>query len=156
MRTRSRTLVVAKNTGGKALAARLQASGHHVEIAHSGREALERARDGQYLTYFVNYDVDGMDGVEILKEIRRAQPEASVIVTCPGPATHEDEFISMAQIAGALQAGDFHPMTLADMEKLLITATLRHTRGNIKESATLLGIDRSTLYEKIRKYAIPR
>ena len=156
MKTHSRTLVVAENAAGEALTARLRADGHHVEITRSGREAIDRARDRLYLTYFVNYEVAGMDGVEIFKEIRRAQPEASIIVTCPGPATHQDEFISMARIAGALQAGDFHPMTLADMEKLLVTATLRHTGGNIKESAALLGIDRSTLYEKIKKYAIPR
>jgi DNA-binding NtrC family response regulator len=156
MKTRWRTLVVAKNAAGETLAARLRADGHHVDIARSGPDAIDRARSREYLTYFVNFEVTGMDGIEIMKEIRRAQPEASIVVTCPGPATHEDEFISMAQIAGALQAGNFHPMTLADMERLLIAATLRHTGGNIRESAALLGIDRSTLYEKIKKYAIPR
>ena len=30
------------------------------------------------------------------------------------------------------------------------------TGGNIKESAAVLGIDRSTLYEKIKRYEIPR
>jgi transcriptional regulator of acetoin/glycerol metabolism len=47
-------------------------------------------------------------------------------------------------------------MTLAEMEKLLIAATLQRTGGNIKESAAILGIDRSTLYEKIKRYEIPR
>ena len=42
------------------------------------------------------------------------------------------------------------------MEKLLIVATLQKTSGNIKESATILGIDRSTMYEKIKRYDIPR
>ena len=42
------------------------------------------------------------------------------------------------------------------MEKELIIATLQRTKGNIKESASILGIDRSTLYEKIKKYEIPR
>ena len=48
------------------------------------------------------------------------------------------------------------PMTLAAMEKVLIVETLRRTIGNIKASATQLGIDRSTLYEKIKRYDIPR
>ncbi|HLK65532.1 MAG TPA: sigma-54 dependent transcriptional regulator [Bryobacteraceae bacterium] len=47
-------------------------------------------------------------------------------------------------------------MSLAEMEKVLIAATLERTGGNIKESASVLGIDRSTIYEKIRKYEIPR
>ena len=46
-------------------------------------------------------------------------------------------------------------MTLQDMEKVLIIATLQRTSGNIKESASILGIDRSTLYEKIKRYEIP-
>jgi DNA-binding NtrC family response regulator len=46
--------------------------------------------------------------------------------------------------------------SLQEMEKELILATLQRTKGNIKESASILGIDRSTLYEKIKKYEIPR
>lgn len=48
------------------------------------------------------------------------------------------------------------PISLAEMEKRLITATLRRTGGHITDSAAILGIDRSTLYMKIKKYAIPR
>jgi transcriptional regulator of acetoin/glycerol metabolism len=47
-------------------------------------------------------------------------------------------------------------MTLQEMEKIMIMATLQRTGGNIKESAAILGIDRSTLYEKIKRYEIPR
>ena len=47
-------------------------------------------------------------------------------------------------------------MTMQEMEKVLIIATLERTQGNIKEAASVLGIDRSTLYEKIKKYEIPR
>jgi transcriptional regulator of acetoin/glycerol metabolism len=47
-------------------------------------------------------------------------------------------------------------MNLQAMEKVAIEATLRRTSGNIKEAASVLGIDRSTLYEKIKKYEIAR
>ena len=47
-------------------------------------------------------------------------------------------------------------MTLHEMERQLIEATLAQTGGNIKAAAAALGIDRSTLYDKIRKYDIPR
>ena len=49
-----------------------------------------------------------------------------------------------------------HGASLQDMERAVIVATLERTGGNIKESASILGIDRSTLYEKIKKYEIPR
>jgi DNA-binding NtrC family response regulator len=55
-------------------------------------------------------------------------------------------------LPGTISAG----MTLNEMEKVLIASTIQRTRGNIKEAASVLGIDRSTLYEKIRRYGIPR
>ena len=156
MKTRWRTLVVAENTSGEALAARLRADGHHVDTIHSASEAIDRARDRQYLIYYIDFEMPGVDGVEIMNEIRRVQPEASIIVTCRGPGISEDDFASLAQSAAPGEGGGAEPMSLAAMEKVLITATLRRTGGNIKESAAHLGIDRSTLYEKIKKYAIPR
>ena len=42
------------------------------------------------------------------------------------------------------------------MEKDYIAATLGRLQGNVKAAAEALGIDRSTLYEKIKKYEIPR
>jgi len=47
-------------------------------------------------------------------------------------------------------------MTIAEMEKLMIEATLRRTGGNVKEAAVSLGIDRSTLYEKLKRFGIER
>ena len=47
-------------------------------------------------------------------------------------------------------------ISLQDLERQAIAATLERTAGNIKEAAAVLGIDRSTLYEKIKRYAIPR
>jgi DNA-binding protein Fis len=47
-------------------------------------------------------------------------------------------------------------MTFDEVEKLLITATVQHTDGNISESARILGIDRATLYQKVKRYGIPR
>jgi DNA-binding NtrC family response regulator len=42
-------------------------------------------------------------------------------------------------------------MTLRQAEKVLISATLEHTNWQIKQAASILGIDRSTLYAKIQK-----
>jgi DNA-binding NtrC family response regulator len=90
-----------------------------------------------------------------VRELENAVERA--MVTCRGPVLTERDFGFLAQTAApatgwAVPAG----MTIEDMEKVLITATIQRTQGNIKEAASVLGIDRSTLYEKIKKYEIPR
>jgi two-component system, NtrC family, response regulator AtoC len=46
--------------------------------------------------------------------------------------------------------------SLEEVEKRHVAAVLAHTRGNVSQSARILGIDRVTLYNKMRKYAIRR
>ncbi|HXK09148.1 MAG TPA: sigma-54 dependent transcriptional regulator [Vicinamibacteria bacterium] len=67
----------------------------------------------------------------------------------------------LAFLRPALPAGGEGPalppgLTLQDLERLYIAATLQRLRGNVRAAADALGIDRSTLYEKIKRYAIPR
>jgi DNA-binding NtrC family response regulator len=47
-------------------------------------------------------------------------------------------------------------LKLNEVEKLVIDATLRHTAQNISRAARILGIDRSTMYEKIKEYRLRR
>jgi DNA-binding NtrC family response regulator len=55
------------------------------------------------------------------------------------------------------EAASFPPgLTLQEMEKRYLAATLARLSGNVKAAAESLGIDRSTLYEKIKRYEIPR
>jgi DNA-binding NtrC family response regulator len=80
-----------------------------------------------------------------------------VVVTCRGHELNDEQFGFLVQpvastSAWAVPAG----ATIEDMEKVMITVTIQRTGANIKESASILGIDRSTLYEKIKKYKIPR
>ena len=42
-------------------------------------------------------------------------------------------------------------MTMAQIERAVIEATLRETRGNRRRAAELLGIGERTLYRKIRE-----
>jgi DNA-binding NtrC family response regulator len=79
------------------------------------------------------------------------------IVTCKNHVLTEDSFgfLALNGTAGRVWAPPAG-MSLEEMEKVLIVSTLQRTSGNIKESAGILGIDRSTLYEKIKRYEIPR
>lgn len=45
-------------------------------------------------------------------------------------------------------------LTLKEVEKLVIAATLRHTQYNMSRCAEILGIDRSTLYAKCKEYRL--
>jgi DNA-binding NtrC family response regulator len=51
--------------------------------------------------------------------------------------------------AGALES-------LEEVEKRHVAAVLAHSGGNVSQSARILGIDRVTLYNKMRKYGIRR
>jgi len=57
------------------------------------------------------------------------------------------------------RADDHHPpvpahLTLEEMEKLAITQALRLTGGNKSEAAERLGIHRTSIYDKMRRYGI--
>jgi transcriptional regulator of acetoin/glycerol metabolism len=47
-------------------------------------------------------------------------------------------------------------MTLAAAEKVLILATVEYTAWRIVRAASMLGIDRSTLYAKLKLYGIEK
>jgi transcriptional regulator of acetoin/glycerol metabolism len=46
--------------------------------------------------------------------------------------------------------------SLEDMERRHVAAVLAHTGGNVSQSARILGIDRVTLYNKMKRYGIRR
>lgn len=80
------------------------------------------------------------------------------MVTCKAKIITEDDvlFLLNNQTPEKKQWSIPADMTLEAMENQAITATLQRTHGNIKEAASILGIDRSTLYDRIKKYNLPR
>jgi DNA-binding NtrC family response regulator len=90
-----------------------------------------------------------------VRELENAIERA--IVTCRGPVLTEAGFEFLQRTAGDSDGWTVPAGTpLADIERRAIVATLERTQGNVKEAAALLGIDRSTLYEKLKRYEIPR
>ena len=88
-----------------------------------------------------------------VRELENAIERA--IVTCRGGAITEDDLAFLAD-NGSPRNASLPDVPLADLERMAIEAALRRTRGNVKEAAQRLGIDRSTLYEKIKRYELVR
>jgi transcriptional regulator with PAS, ATPase and Fis domain len=123
---------------------------HFVErLSHElGKEVSEVSEGG--LRLLLDHQWPGN-----VRELENAVERA--MVTCRGSVLTETDFSFLAQPSAAPQAWAVPVgMSIQDMEKVLITTTIQRTQGNIKEAASILGIDRSTLYEKIKKYEIPR
>lgn len=61
---------------------------------------------------------------------------------------------SESQDIGQRRSSLYQPMSLADVEKQHILATLKATNWNKSRSATILGIERTTLDRKIKRYEL--
>ena len=163
----------------ESLAAWLMEDGYSVDAAESGVAAIDMVRAKDYAIAFVDLKMPpGIDGIETMIEIHKARPSVSVIlmsqewqgnvrqlenaieramVSCHERILTEESFSFLTDRSQG-QPGWAPPgnTTLAEMERQAIEATLRRTSGNFKEAAAVLGIDRSTLYDKIKKFDIER
>jgi DNA-binding NtrC family response regulator len=90
-----------------------------------------------------------------VRELENAVERA--IVTCKAKVLTEDDFTFLVTHSLEKKQWDIPPeLTLEEIENQAITATLQRTHGNIKEASSILGVDRSTLYDRIKKYNLPR
>lgn len=64
----------------EALSARLEARDLEVQVAPSGKDALERAAETRFDAIILDLAMPGMDGIETLKALRESQPEVQVIL----------------------------------------------------------------------------
>jgi DNA-binding NtrC family response regulator len=87
-----------------------------------------------------------------VRELRNVLERGAVVATGP--------VIQLADLGLPAKAdAPPRPGTLAsleEVEKRHVSAVLSHTSGNVSQSARILGIDRVTLYNKMRKYGIRR
>lgn len=70
------------------LAEHLVERGYAAKVAYNGHEGLERYRTGAYQVVFTDLQMPGMDGMELLGEIKKAD-KRSVVVVITGFGTIE-------------------------------------------------------------------
>ena len=81
----------------------------------------------------------------------RSTVERAVILT--HGSTIEPQHVMVSGASELLEAQD-EEMTLAEMERRLILSVLQKTDGNRSRTAKVLGINRGTLYNKLRQYRV--
>ncbi|MGA2132727.1 MAG: sigma-54 dependent transcriptional regulator [Bryobacteraceae bacterium] len=125
-------------------------AGSFVErLAHELGKSVSDISAGA-LKLLMDYDWPGN-----VRELENAVERA--LVTAKSHELTEDDFGFLSRKMEAGGNGRLScNVTLQELERQAIAAALERTSGNIKEAAAGLGIDRSTLYEKIKKYEIPR
>ncbi|MFO7609514.1 MAG: sigma-54 dependent transcriptional regulator [Candidatus Krumholzibacteriia bacterium] len=114
----------------------------------SGRPVRGIAKDA--LKLLLDHDWPGN-----VRELENAVERA--VVTAHGAILAVEDFDFL--VRGARGAGHWEVpdgLSLDEIERRAVEAVLDRTGGNVKAAAEILGIDRSTLYTKIRKYEIPR
>jgi len=99
------------------------------------------------LKVLIDYDWPGN-----VRELENAIERA--IVTCRNGTLEEGGFSALR--VGARQPWTVPDLPLAELERQAIVAALERRSGNVKEAAAALGIDRSTLYDKLKRYEIRR
>ena len=88
--------------------------------------------------------------------------ERAVVLAQGDYVDHDDLILSTLKTAGdteiegqiAADGEHFEPTSLADMERIHILQTLNSTGWNKSRAANILGIERSTLDRKIRRYGL--
>ncbi|MDD5543093.1 MAG: sigma-54 dependent transcriptional regulator [Acidobacteriia bacterium] len=123
---------------------------HFIErLSHElAKEVVDLSENA--LKLLLEYDWPGN-----VRELENAIERA--IVTCRSKILTEEDF-NFLQRSIEDKKGWTVPthLSLDELERQVITATLQRTQGNIKEAAAVLDIDRSTLYERIKRYGIQR
>jgi two-component system, NtrC family, response regulator AtoC len=88
-----------------------------------------------------------------VRELRNVLERGAVVAS--GPVIGLSD-LGMATHGGGTAAAAPELASLEDVERRHVAAVLGHTGGNVSQSARILGIDRVTLYNKMRRWNLRR
>jgi DNA-binding NtrC family response regulator len=118
-------------------------------LAEEMKKPVERLADGA-LQVLLGYDWPGN-----VRELENTLERA--MVGCRGDILTEED---VAFVRGlARRDREWEPpaeASLAEIERKAVEAALRRTSGNVRQASRQLGIDRSTLYDKMKRLGLSR
>lgn len=107
----------------------LEPFGWRVEMRHTGPEGLQEARAGAYDAVILDVMMPGMDGFEVLRELRRTSQVPVLMLTAMGEEA--DRIVGLE-----MGADDYLPKTFSSRELLArLRAVTRRAEGTSEQEA---------------------
>lgn len=123
-------------------------------------------KTGRVIAGFTDEAMDVLRGYNWPGNVRELQNTIErTVILCRNEVVKASD-IQLSALASRLQtpaaaektpaAGEYREISMADIEQEHILATLNHTDWNKSRAAQILGIERSTLDRKLKRYHVPR
>ena len=123
----------------------LRNEGYTVDTVSRGSEALKKLEEDHYAIVIVDLMMPGIDGMDLLQEIKRKKPDITVIMITGYPS------IKTAVKSIKLNAFDYIPKPFTPDELRSLIARALEKRQTYEEIAVKLGVEE----EKLVEIAIP-
>jgi two-component system NtrC family response regulator len=128
----------------------------HFLEACGGQKKLGKGAEKKLLAYAWPGNVrqlkNALESALVLGEGAEILPEDLILPTPPPRGTASG--MAPPGTGAARGAEPWEPIALEELERLHILRVLEHTGGNKKRAAEMLGIERCTLYSKLRSYGV--
>ncbi|MGD2086925.1 MAG: response regulator [Candidatus Aminicenantes bacterium] len=119
----------------------LNDEGYTADMVTSGKEALEMVNKKKYALVIVDLMMPGMDGIDLLKEVKKKRPNTTVIMITGYPS------IKTAVKSIKLSAFDYIPKPFTPNELRSLVARALEERRSYEEIAEKMGIEEEKLVE---------